>query len=254
MVTGGTTGIGHAIARGLADAGADVVPSSRRMEQVEKAAAEIEALGRRSLRVTSDVLDRASLETLHDAVMKEFGKVDILVNAAGVTYKAPTLKSAEADWSRVIETNLTGTLRACQIFGKTMVKAGYGRIVNIASLTTFVGFFQVARLLGIKGGGWIADEGAGGGTGQDWRKCECDRAGDVSDGFECEADHRHSARRGVAHARADGTVWEGERTGGCSDLSGIRSGFVCDRGDCRGGWRVPGQRSKPVKQGIGTRD
>jgi NAD(P)-dependent dehydrogenase (short-subunit alcohol dehydrogenase family) len=144
VVTGGTTGIGHAIARGLAEAGADVVPSSRRVEQVEKAAAEIEALGRRTLRVTSNVLDRASLQALHDAVLEEFGKVDILVNAAGVTYKAPTLETDEADWSRVIETNLTGTLRACQIFGKTMVTAGYGRIINIASLTTFVGFFQVA--------------------------------------------------------------------------------------------------------------
>jgi NAD(P)-dependent dehydrogenase (short-subunit alcohol dehydrogenase family) len=143
VVTGGTSGIGNAIAVGLAEAGADVVPSSRRADQVEKAAAEIEALGRRSLRVTSDVLDRASLEALHDAVMKAFGKVDILVNAAGVTYKAPTLETTEADWSRVIETNLTGTLRACQIFGKTMVRAGYGRIINIASLTTFVAFFQV---------------------------------------------------------------------------------------------------------------
>ncbi len=143
VVTGGTTGIGHAIALGLAGAGADVIPSSRRKEQVERAAAEIEGLGRRSLRATSDVLDRASLEALHDAVIKQFGKVDILVNAAGVTHKAPTLETAEADWSRVIETNLTGTLRACQIFGKTMVKAGYGRIINIASLTTFVAFFQV---------------------------------------------------------------------------------------------------------------
>jgi NAD(P)-dependent dehydrogenase (short-subunit alcohol dehydrogenase family) len=143
VVTGGTTGIGHAIALGLAEAGADVVPSSRRLEQVERAAKEIESLGRRSLRVTSDVLDRSSLEKLHDAVIHELGKVDILVNAAGVTYKAPTLDTAEADWSRVMETNLTGTLRACQIFGKTMVKAGYGRIVNIASLTTFVAFYQV---------------------------------------------------------------------------------------------------------------
>lgn len=143
VVTGGTTGIGHAIVLGLAGAGADVVPSSRRAEQVDKVAAEIEALGRRSLRVASDVLDRSSLEKLHDAVIKEFGKVDILVNAAGVTHKAPTLEESEDDWSRVIETNLTGTLRACQIFGKTMVKAGYGRIVNIASLTTFVAFFQV---------------------------------------------------------------------------------------------------------------
>jgi len=144
VVTGGTTGLGHAIALGLAGAGADVVASSRRLEQVEKAAAEIEALGRRSLRVTSDVLDRASLAALRDAVLAKFGKVDILVNAAGVTHKSPTLEESEAEWSRVIETNLTGTLRACQIFGATMVKAGYGRIVNIASLTTFVGFYQVA--------------------------------------------------------------------------------------------------------------
>jgi NAD(P)-dependent dehydrogenase (short-subunit alcohol dehydrogenase family) len=144
VVTGGTTGLGHAIALGLAGAGADVVASSRRMEQVEKTATEIEALGRRTLRVPSDVLDRASLQSLHDAVIKEFGKVDILVNAAGVTHKSSTLDVDEADWARVIETNLTGTLRACQIFGKTMVEASYGRIVNIASLTTFVGFYQVA--------------------------------------------------------------------------------------------------------------
>jgi NAD(P)-dependent dehydrogenase (short-subunit alcohol dehydrogenase family) len=144
VVTGGTTGLGHAIALGLTEAGADVVPSSRRQEQVEKVAAEIVALGRRSLRVASNVLDRASVQGLHDAVMKEFGKVDILVNAAGITHKGPTLEVDEADWSRVIETNLTGTMRACQIFGATMVRAGYGRIVNIASLTSFVGFYRVA--------------------------------------------------------------------------------------------------------------
>jgi NAD(P)-dependent dehydrogenase (short-subunit alcohol dehydrogenase family) len=144
VVTGGTTGLGHAIALGLAGAGADVVPSSRRLGQVETVAAEVEALGRRSLTVASDVLDRASLEALHEAVLKEFGKVDILVNAAGITHKGPTLEVDEADWSRVMETNLTGTLRACQIFGATMVRAGYGRIVNIASLSSFVSFHEVA--------------------------------------------------------------------------------------------------------------
>jgi len=152
VVTGGTTGLGHAIAVGLAEAGADVVPSSRRMEQVEKTAAEIEGLGRRSLRIASDVLDRASLQKLHDTVLREFGKIDILVNAAGVTHKSPTLEVDENDWSRVIQTNLTGTLRSCQIFGKTMVKAGYGRIINIASLTTFVGFYQVAAYSASKAG------------------------------------------------------------------------------------------------------
>ncbi len=143
VVMGGTTGLGHAITLGLAEAGADVVPSSRRPEQVNTVAAEIEAMGRRSLRVTSDVLDRASVQALHDAVIGAFGKVDILVNAAGVTHKAWTLDESEEEWARVMETNLTGTLRACQIFGKTMVKARYGRIVNIASLTTFVAFSQV---------------------------------------------------------------------------------------------------------------
>ena len=144
VVTGGTTGLGHAIALGLAGAGADVVPSSRRREQVGIVAAEIEALGRRSLRVPSDVQNRESLQALHDAVLKEFGKVDILVNAAGVTHKSATLEVDEADWSRVIDINLNGTLRACQIFGSTMVRAGYGRIINIASLTSFVGFYRVA--------------------------------------------------------------------------------------------------------------
>ncbi|HEY1897842.1 MAG TPA: glucose 1-dehydrogenase [Terracidiphilus sp.] len=143
VVTGGTTGLGRAIAVGLAEAGADVVPSSRRLEQVGIVASEIEAVGRRSMRVTSDVLDRASLQTLHDAILSEFGKVDILVNAAGVTHKSPTLEVSEADWSRVMDTNLNGTLRACQIFGATMARVGYGRIINIASLTTLIAFYQV---------------------------------------------------------------------------------------------------------------
>lgn len=144
VVTGGTTGLGYAISIGLAGAGADVVATSRRLEQVKKVATEIEALGRRSLRIPSDVQKRESLQALHDAVLKEFGKVDILVNAAGVTYKGATLETDESDWSRVIDTNLTGTLRACQIFGSTMVRAGYGRIINIASLTSFVAFYRVA--------------------------------------------------------------------------------------------------------------
>ena len=144
VVMGGTTGLGHAIALGLADAGADVVASSRRAEQVDRTAAEIQLLGRRTLRQTSDVVERATIHTLHDAVVKEFDKVDILVNAAGITFKGPTVDLAEGDWQRVMDTNLTGTLRACQIFGARMVEAGYGRIVNIASLSTFVSFHEVA--------------------------------------------------------------------------------------------------------------
>ena len=145
VVTGGTTGLGHAIALGLAEAGADVVASSRRLERMEK------ALGRRTLRAASDVASRDSLVALHDAVLKEFGKVDILVNAAGITLKGPALDVDEADWSRVMETNLTGTLRACQIFGASMLRAGYGRIINIASLSSFVSFYEVAAYSASKG-------------------------------------------------------------------------------------------------------
>ena len=144
VVIGGTTGLGYAISLGLAGAGADVVPSSRRLEQVKRMSAEIEAMGRRSMSVSSDVLNRASLQALHDAVLKEFGKIDILVNTAGITHKAPILESDEADWYRVMETNFIGTLRTCQIFAGTMVKAGYGRIINLASLSSFVGFSGVA--------------------------------------------------------------------------------------------------------------
>ena len=144
VVVGGTTGLGRAIALGLAAHGADVVATARRGSQVEAVAGEIEALGRRTLRVASDVADRGSVQGLHDAVIASFGKVDILVNAAGITFKKPVLELEESDWQRVMETNLTGTLRACQIFGATMVAAGYGRIVNIASLSTFVSFHEVA--------------------------------------------------------------------------------------------------------------
>jgi NAD(P)-dependent dehydrogenase (short-subunit alcohol dehydrogenase family) len=152
VVTGGTTGLGRAIALALAAAGADVVPTSRRREQVETAAAEIEDLGRHTLNLTSDVTERGSLQTLHDVVMEKFGKVDILVNAAGITHKSPILELDEANWARVLDTNLTGTLRACQVFGTTMVNARYGRIVNIASLSSFVSFHGVAAYSASKAG------------------------------------------------------------------------------------------------------
>lgn len=144
VVIGGTSGIGRAIAHGLAEAGADVVCTSRRAELVETAAAEIEALGRRTLRAVSDVSDRDSLQDLLDKCTAEFGKVDILVNSAGRTKRAPTVDLAEEDWAAILETNLTGTLRACQVFGRHMLEQKYGRIINIASLSTYVSLFEVA--------------------------------------------------------------------------------------------------------------
>ena len=152
MVIGGTSGIGRAIAHGLAEAGADVVPTSRRAEQVEAAAAEIEAHGRRTCRITSDVADKSSLEALRDQTIAALGKVDILVNCAGRIKRAPTVDFPEAEWNDILNTNVTGTLRACQAFGPHMIERGYGRIINIASATTFVALFEVAAYGASKAG------------------------------------------------------------------------------------------------------
>jgi NAD(P)-dependent dehydrogenase (short-subunit alcohol dehydrogenase family) len=144
VVIGGTSGIGRAIALGLADAGANVVASSRSIVSVERIAIELEARGSKTLRVASDVADRDSLEALHDAVLSEFGHADILVNCAGITKRIPTLECSEELWDKIMDINLGGTLRACQVFGRSMLARGYGRIINIASLSTFVAFHEVA--------------------------------------------------------------------------------------------------------------
>ncbi|HYZ86167.1 MAG TPA: glucose 1-dehydrogenase [Bryobacteraceae bacterium] len=144
VVIGGTSGIGRAIAHGMADAGADVICTSRRSDQVDAAAAEIEAKGRRTLRIPSDVSDRASMEAVLEGAVKEFGQVHILVNSAGRTKRAPTLDFSEEDWDSIIDTNLTGTLRSCQVFGRHMLDKRYGRIINIASLSSFVALYEVA--------------------------------------------------------------------------------------------------------------
>jgi NAD(P)-dependent dehydrogenase (short-subunit alcohol dehydrogenase family) len=144
VVIGGTSGIGRALSLGLADAGADVIATARRQEQVEEVSAEIEARGRLTARITSDVSDRASIQAVLDRTLEEFGKVDILINCAGMIKRAPTLTFPEEEWRTIMDTNLTGTLRACQIFGKPMLERGYGRIINIASLNSFVALSQVA--------------------------------------------------------------------------------------------------------------
>lgn len=144
VVVGGTSGIGRAITCGLAEAGADIVPTSRRREEVEATAVDVESRGRKAVRVTSDVTDLASLEAALAATLKQLGRVDILVNCAGRTKRQPTLEVSEEDWNAILDTNLTGTLRACRVFGRHMLERGSGRIVNIASLSTFVALFEVA--------------------------------------------------------------------------------------------------------------
>lgn len=152
VVTGGTSGIGLALVRGLADAGADVVPISRKKEQVDAAASEVEERGRRTARVTADVSDRASLDAALARTLEALGRVDILVNCAGITKRTPTLDLTDEEWGAILETNLTGTLRACQVFGRHMLERGQGRIINIASLASFVGLLEVAAYTASKAG------------------------------------------------------------------------------------------------------
>jgi NAD(P)-dependent dehydrogenase (short-subunit alcohol dehydrogenase family) len=151
VVIGGGSGIGLAIAKGLAQAGANVIPSGRRPEHVRAAASAVEALGRRSLVQTCDVSDNASLENLLRVACAEFGNVEILVNSAGWTKRKPTLDVPESEWDAILETNLNGTMRACRVFGRHMIERRYGRIINIGSLASFVGLYEVAAYCASKG-------------------------------------------------------------------------------------------------------
>lgn len=144
VILGGTTGIGRALALGLAAAGADVIPTGRRSEPLDEVAIQIEALGRQTLRQPTDISSREQIESLRNSVLAKFGRVDILINCAGKIKRAPTLTLPQADWQDILDTNLTGTLRACQIFGAPMLDRGYGRIINIASLNSFVALNEVA--------------------------------------------------------------------------------------------------------------
>ena len=150
VVVGGTSGIGREIALGFADAGADVVSVGRRAPLVDAVADAIEARGRRTLRLPTDTTDAASLERARDAVLEAFGHVDILLCAAGVTRRVPTLEMTDDDWQRIMATNVTGTLRSCQIFGRGMVERRSGRIITIASLASFVGLLEVAAYVASK--------------------------------------------------------------------------------------------------------
>ena len=150
IVVGATSGIGHAIAVGLARHGAHVVPTGRRRAHVEKVCAEIDKLGVHSLVCVSDVRSRESLNRLCDATLSRFGQADILVNAAGFTHKHPAASMSEEEWTRLIDTNLTGALRACLAFYEPLKASGHGRIVNIASLGSYLAFQDVAAYCAAK--------------------------------------------------------------------------------------------------------
>jgi NAD(P)-dependent dehydrogenase (short-subunit alcohol dehydrogenase family) len=144
VVIGGTSGLGRALAIGLAEAGADVVPAGRRARELDEVCAAIESCGKRTLRQPADVASRVSLDALRDGVLERLGRVDILLNAAGRTLRKPTREVSETEWREVFDTNLTGILRASQSFFEPLAASGRGRIINIASLTSFVAFHEVA--------------------------------------------------------------------------------------------------------------
>lgn len=152
VVIGGTSGLGKAIALGLAAHGADTVGTGRRMEEAEQTRREVEALGRRSLAHPCDVSSRASIEGLRGAVLAALGRVDILVNAAGHTYRHPTATFPEEQWNSLLDTHLNGTLRACQAFHAALRSSGNGRVINIASLGSYVAFHEVAGYCAAKAG------------------------------------------------------------------------------------------------------
>ncbi len=143
VVVGATSGLGRAIAFGLAEHGADVVPTGRRQEQLEIVCEEMEAAGRRTLRQTTDVTSRKSIDRLRDAVLAQFGRIDILVNAAGYTFKQPVAEVSEEKWAGIFDTNLNGALRACQSFHEPLKASGRGRVINITSLGSFLAFRDV---------------------------------------------------------------------------------------------------------------
>jgi NAD(P)-dependent dehydrogenase (short-subunit alcohol dehydrogenase family) len=144
VVVGGTSGIGRVLALGLADAGADVVVTARREVLVEEVAGEIERRGRQTMRITSDVGDEASLAALRDAVVGQFGRVDIALCAAGITRRAPTLEMDLADWQQIVDVNLMGTLRTFRAFAPGMIQQRAGRLIGIASLSSFIGLHEVS--------------------------------------------------------------------------------------------------------------
>jgi len=151
-VVGGTSGLGRRLAVGLAEAGANVAATGRRADMVAEVAAEIREAGGRTLERTADVSDRASLEQFRDAVVAEFGGVDILLNAAGRSLKKPAEEVGEEEWATVLDTNLTGLFRACQVFFEPLKASGRGRIINISSMASFVGFHNVTAYDASKAG------------------------------------------------------------------------------------------------------
>jgi 2-dehydro-3-deoxy-D-gluconate 5-dehydrogenase len=151
IVTGATTGIGRAAALGLAEAGADIVALGN-TQSPEATSQAVLAVGRRSLAFQGDVTNSAFQDHVVNKVLVEWGHVDILVNNAGTTVRTPAVDFAEADWDRVINLNLTALFRMCQRVGGQMLKQRRGKIINVASIASFIGGTNIPAYAASKGG------------------------------------------------------------------------------------------------------
>lgn len=152
LVTGGGRGLGRAIALAFADAGADVVVASRTREQIEQVAEAIRAKNRRARAVEVDVSDSASVARMVEATRKEFGRIDILVNSAGVGWAAPIVETSDDIWKWIIETNLTGTFYCCREIARVMMEQKSGNMINLASVAGVKGLPGLGAYAASKGG------------------------------------------------------------------------------------------------------
>lgn len=152
IVTGTSRGLGQYFARALARAGADLVLTSRRRETLADFDAEIRALGRRTVCLDLDVRDLQSIESMAAAAQDAFGQIHILVNNAGCNVRKPALDVTWDDWNMILETNLRGSFFVAQAIARHMIPHGYGRIVNIGSVTSVFGYAGLAPYGASRGG------------------------------------------------------------------------------------------------------
>ena len=134
IITGGSVGLGRQMAEGLAEMGASLVLCARKKERCLRTAAELQAAGAQVLALACDVRDPASIQGVADAALERFGRIDILINNAGISWGAPVESMTLEQWNKVIETNLTGTFLFSQAVGRTMIAQRGGKIINIASV------------------------------------------------------------------------------------------------------------------------
>ena len=152
IVTGTSRGLGQYLARALAKAGADLVLTSRKRESLTDFEAEIKALGRRTLSLELDVRDQQSIGRMAHAAQEAFGEVDILVNNAGCNVRKPALDVTWDDWNLVLDTNLRGSFFVAQAIARLMIPRGYGRIINIGSVTSVAGYAGLGPYGASRGG------------------------------------------------------------------------------------------------------